>query len=418
MQKNLMLGFVLGLVIILGAPLKAHASSVDLDSIHYTDSGIEVLSDFSSGSIIPDPWPHMMIPVTNGPVEKAWWEFLTYASTPGATGLLDTANSAWRMSCSQKGTAISSFAGFGDRVVKSWTLEGRFKNFSDLYEGHNIFRLALGRSFSTPETVGAGVEGRWFSGLNQQGEYVKNVLILVAWARTPNNSFSWRSEQVVLRGLDPASVIIDLKAAVGDEGQTLHASYKLNDGSDWVTISEYTIPAGIGFMYGWSSNANLPAASFEHTFPAGVCAGTNLIADGGADGEKIKVGSVHVWQDVGGVRVTYRVKEPWCFTELHLAVKGSEAEIPQTKNGSPIPGQFEYSYPPVGHAVCHNEYTFPPRDKEPIKVTCPMVIAAHAVVKSGNRIETAWGSGKRFNDRNWSMYFRASDCASGCNEHF
>jgi len=141
-----------------------------------------------------------------------------------------------------------------------------------------------------------------------------------------------------------------------------------------------------------------------------VCTSTDLIS-----ARHVDVGSVEVWKDDGGLRITYLVDEPWCFTEVHLAVGMYESDIPQTKKGSPIPGQFEYSYQPD---MCEYVYTFPPLDMDPIEATCPMVIAAHAVVQCSDcqrrRTETAWGEGDRFTERDWSMYFDASDCYDSC----
>jgi hypothetical protein len=145
------------------------------------------------------------------------------------------------------------------------------------------------------------------------------------------------------------------------------------------------------------------------------CADTELIA-----GQNTPVGIVSVQKDGDDLKVTFTVDEPWCFTELHLAYAENKDGIPQ-KNGNPIPGKFAYKYK-VPEGACGNTYTFTIPNR-----TCPLVIAAHAVVRDKNsayectvggvvttcyRTETAWGWGKEFPGSNWAMYFEAPKCCT------
>ena len=127
---------------------------------------------------------------------------------------------------------------------------------------------------------------------------------------------------------------------------------------------------------------------------------TNLTA-----GQDTTVGTVSVWNDAATLYVQYETTDNWVINESHLAVETSIEEIPQTKNGNPKPGQFEYSNESVT-----TDYTY----EIPIEwdVNTTVFIAAHAEVLLLNETgvviqeETAWGDGEQFNEgRNWAMYF-------------
>jgi hypothetical protein len=96
----------------------------------------------------------------------------------------------------------------------------------------------------------------------------------------------------------------------------------------------------------------------------------DLIAGGGGGGGT-DIGDVEVWNDAEYLYVKF-VSTSDCFLETHVAVANSLDDIPQTKKGNPIPGQFPYSDP---HA-CVTEKTYE------IQLTWPvgtnLVIAAHA----------------------------------------
>ena len=64
--------------------------------------------------------------------------------------------------------------------------------------------------------------------------------------------------------------------------------------------------------------------------------------------QDIPVGIVDV-DTVGGVSMTYRISEDgWCLTETHLQVAEDVSLVPQTKNGSPIPGKFDLTASSAG----------------------------------------------------------------------
>jgi hypothetical protein len=92
-------------------------------------------------------------------------------------------------------------------------------------------------------------------------------------------------------------------------------------------------------------------------------------------GQNITVGTVSVWNDCDELHVTYEItKEGWCLTETHLAVaqvgvydSPSSDDIPQTKKGNPIPGQFPYQ-------CCYDEvdeqWVFQKKDDDAPDASC------------------------------------------------
>lgn len=135
---------------------------------------------------------------------------------------------------------------------------------------------------------------------------------------------------------------------------------------------------------------------------------TDLIMDGGSLDTAMDVGDVLVWNDADYLYVKYVVTDTdWCITETHLHVAGEVAAIPQTKNGNPIPGQFDY----ISINDCVHEYTVMIQniwDPE-----TPLVIAAHADLTKEVIIdgivtyldETGWAAGLDFPGKNWATYF-------------
>ena len=105
-------------------------------------------------------------------------------------------------------------------------------------------------------------------------------------------------------------------------------------------------------------------------------------------GQYENVGVVKVWNDTENLYVKYIVDDPWCLTETHLHVAAVPEDIPQTKKGNPIPGQFDYE----GEHDCETYflYTIPLAD-----LNVELFIAAHAVVVDTGTIETEvdlkWG---------------------------
>jgi hypothetical protein len=88
-------------------------------------------------------------------------------------------------------------------------------------------------------------------------------------------------------------------------------------------------------------------------------------------GQTDTIGTVEVWNDADYLYVKF-VSDGDCLLETHVAVETDWHDIPQTKKGNPIPGQFEYSDP---HA-CVQEYTY----EIPLTwaIDTELYIAAHA----------------------------------------
>jgi hypothetical protein len=83
---------------------------------------------------------------------------------------------------------------------------------------------------------------------------------------------------------------------------------------------------------------------------------TDLTADGGEDGLQVDVGDVNVYNDEVSLNVSYLIDDAvtfplvddsqvgkWCITGTHTDVQVNAEDIPQTKKGVPIPGQFAYA---------------------------------------------------------------------------
>jgi hypothetical protein len=64
---------------------------------------------------------------------------------------------------------------------------------------------------------------------------------------------------------------------------------------------------------------------------------TDLIA-----GKQYDVGDVYVWNNNTHFHVLFQTIDDWYLTETHLQISKNSTEIPQTKKGNPIPGQFEH----------------------------------------------------------------------------
>lgn len=125
-------------------------------------------------------------------------------------------------------------------------------------------------------------------------------------------------------------------------------------------------------------------------------------------GQSIDSGTLTVTNDAENLTVSFSAASGWFFAETHLAVGSELSDIPRTRQGSPIPGQFSLksTHDPavseVTYTISLAEYGFSFGDE--------IVIAAHAVVQNiedGEVIqqETAWSFGPRFVARgNWATY--------------
>ena len=138
-------------------------------------------------------------------------------------------------------------------------------------------------------------------------------------------------------------------------------------------------------------------------------------------GQDMLVGEVLVWDDGENLCVKYQlndeaIAEGWLLTETHLAVATSLDDIPQTKKGNPIPGQFPYGDDDLGGVEFYYQKCILFSDIGS-EVVCDseIIIAAHAVVCKliddvwTEECETAWGGvevGKEdFPGKNWATYF-------------
>ena len=129
---------------------------------------------------------------------------------------------------------------------------------------------------------------------------------------------------------------------------------------------------------------------------------TDLVA-----GQKIPVGAVQISQNPATCTATVTLKTtyPWCITEAHLATGETLGDIPQTRKGNPIPGQFaDSAYP-----ACEGQVVFE-------NVTGGSLFAVHAVVYDtlNGTDETAWGAGTAFAGKNWATYV---ELPGGCQSY-
>jgi len=119
-------------------------------------------------------------------------------------------------------------------------------------------------------------------------------------------------------------------------------------------------------------------------------------------GQDWEVGEVLVWDDGTQLCVKYQLfsevfdpeeGEGWGITETHLAVGYVVGDIPQTKKGNPIPGQFLYGNDELGGVEFYEEECIPFDD---LGIICgdSLVIAAHAVIEKiecGDLTEAPYG---------------------------
>ncbi|HEX5001595.1 MAG TPA: hypothetical protein VFW78_03795 [Bacteroidia bacterium] len=111
------------------------------------------------------------------------------------------------------------------------------------------------------------------------------------------------------------------------------------------------------------------------------------------------------------VQVCYTTIDGWELTEAHFFIGTSSSQIPMTKSGNPIPGQFPYN---SGDITGQTSYCFT-IPFSAIGFNCPgptmYVIAAHAAVRKsdgngGYQTQTGWGAGTRITTKgNWGTYF-------------
>jgi hypothetical protein len=130
---------------------------------------------------------------------------------------------------------------------------------------------------------------------------------------------------------------------------------------------------------------------------------TDLVA-----GRDIDAGEVLVWNDADYLYVKYATAAGWCLSETHLHVAAALEGIPQTKNGNPIPGHFDYKS--LHACSAETTYTIP----MPWATGTELYIAAQAellaVTPSGFVYsiylpQGAWGAGFDFPGKTPATYF-------------
>jgi len=149
----------------------------------------------------------------------------------------------------------------------------------------------------------------------------------------------------------------------------------------------------------------VPAASAQATV-CGTATEVTLFA-----GQTIDSGTVTVSNNNDYLYVTFTTDNGWQLSQTHLHVASTLASVPQTRQGNPRIGNFDYQ---ATHNPYVNTFTYTiAKSALSLDDTNTLVIAAHAVVvevdEDGNVLatETGWGDGERFVDRgSWAMYFQ------------
>ncbi len=126
-------------------------------------------------------------------------------------------------------------------------------------------------------------------------------------------------------------------------------------------------------------------------------------------GRYIPVGELNIWADQGYCYVRYRTFDNWYLTETHLHLAMDWRQIPQNRNGNPIPGHFAYQM--EHNYVTEYTYQIPLQDGKGL----PRYGAAHCIVvkiENGKPVqeETGWARNKvppylKFPGHNWAYYF-------------
>lgn len=130
-------------------------------------------------------------------------------------------------------------------------------------------------------------------------------------------------------------------------------------------------------------------------------------------GQTIEAGSVCVRVENNTLNVTYTTTGGWELSEAHLWIGNDIANLPQTRTGNPIPGQFPYK---SGDINGLNTHTFAiPLSNTLVNFSCPAddtiyYMAAHASVRKVNldgsyQTETGWSDGSPITSRgNWATF--------------
>lgn len=126
-------------------------------------------------------------------------------------------------------------------------------------------------------------------------------------------------------------------------------------------------------------------------------------------GQTIEAGTVCATVNVDDLDITYTTTNGWTLSETHLWVGSSIADMPQTRKGSPIPGQFPYVSGDISGTTTYTSSVA----LDSIGFSCPgedatFLVAAHASVARDNgdgttQTETGWSEGGPITARgNWA----------------
>lgn len=130
-------------------------------------------------------------------------------------------------------------------------------------------------------------------------------------------------------------------------------------------------------------------------------------------GQTIEVGTVCLEDDwtTHTLKVTYTVNAPWVITEIHFAVGANSSDIPVTKKGNMIPGQFPYVFTFAdGKTTYSFEVPFAACGIDNCDDNEQYFGAAHCVVEKivdGQIVqtETGWANGSTKPGNSWGEIF-------------
>lgn len=125
-------------------------------------------------------------------------------------------------------------------------------------------------------------------------------------------------------------------------------------------------------------------------------------------GQNVEAGSVTIWCTGTTAYLKFDVTGDWWLEQTHVAIAYTVDGIPQTKNGTPIPGDFPYgmTYDPLVKT-----YTYEIPWEDGWELDDHLVIAAHSVVvkldEYGQIMEsqTGWAGDKEGPGKRWWRYF-------------
>lgn len=128
-------------------------------------------------------------------------------------------------------------------------------------------------------------------------------------------------------------------------------------------------------------------------------------------GQTIEAGTVTGTVANNTLQVTFSATGGWELSEAHLWVGSSIIDLPQTKTGNPVPGQFPYKSGNISGATSYT-FTLPLAS---LNFSCPSAdviyyLAAHAALRKANgdgtyQTETGWSQGSPITTRgSWATF--------------